>query len=228
MQKYGKIKELGEAVCVCKGFSFLKEVIENGVSEPSPVGIHLLVHTFACLKCWRMWWARCRSLFSAPSGCSCWKNRRGVWLVGVPLYVHGRNYKAEMRRCSGTNHLSEVEQCLVGLYHCLRQLLFRSAADLLVGYSRTWEQDGEKNTQEKWKNWGLIHLYSQIGSTLRQSGQEWHGVIWQGYRYIAFCQAEPMCLHFPAHWKQSLGSEKWQSCILQVSRSKTCILKMFF
>lgn len=87
--------------------------------------------------------------------------------------VHGRNYKAEMRRCSGTNHLSEVEQCLLGL----RQLLYTSAMDLLVGYTGTCEQDGEKNTHENWKKGGLIHLYSQIGSTLRQPGQEWHGMI---------------------------------------------------
>lgn len=139
-----------------------------------------------------------------------------------------RQKSAGTRRYSGRNHLSEVKQCRLGLYRCLRQLLFRSAAALLIAYSRTCEQDGEKNAHEKWKKRGLIHLYSQIGSTLRQSRQEWHRAIWQGYRCIAFCQAEPMCLHFPAHWKQSLSSEKWQSCILQVIPSKTCILKMFF
>lgn len=135
---------------------------------------------------------------------------------------------AGIRRYSSRNHLSEVKQCLLGLHQCLRQLLFRSAADWLVGYSRNCEQVGEKNTHEKWKKRSLIHLYSQIGSTLKQSRQEWYRVIWQGYHCIAFCQAEPMCLHFPAHWKQSLSSEKWQNCILQVIPSKTCILKMFF
>lgn len=90
-----------------------------------------------------------------------------------------------MRRCSGTNHLSEVEQCLLGL----RQLLYTSAMDLLVGYTGTCEQDGEKNTHENWKKGGLIHLYSQIGSTLRQPGQEWHGMIWLLSLY-----------HFPSGW----------------------------
>ena len=84
---------------------------------------------------------------------------------------------AGTKRYSGRNHLSEVKQRPLELYQCLRQLLFRSAADLLVGYSRTCEQDGQKNTHEKWKKRGLIHLYSQIGSTLKQSRQEWHGVI---------------------------------------------------
>lgn len=84
---------------------------------------------------------------------------------------------AGMRRYSGRNHLSEVKQCLLELYQCLKQLLFSSVADLLVGYSRTCEQDGEQNAQEKWKKRSLIHLYSQIGSTPKQSGQEWHIVI---------------------------------------------------
>lgn len=52
--------------------------------------------------------------------------------------------------------------------------MFTPAMDLLGGYSGTCEQDGEKNTQENWEKGGLIHLYSQLGSTLRQ---EWHGMI---------------------------------------------------
>lgn len=49
MQKYGKIKELGEALHVCKGFRFFSEVIVNSVSETSPIRIHLFVQVFACL-----------------------------------------------------------------------------------------------------------------------------------------------------------------------------------
>lgn len=118
-------------------------------------------------------------------------------LAEVLMTVRGRTCKAGTMRFSGS--LSEVKQCPLGLDRCLRELLFGSAAGLLEGCSRTCSHDGEKNTRGKWKKRGLIHLCSQIESALKQPRQEWHRVIGQGYRCIAFCQAEPMCLHFPAH-----------------------------
>lgn len=50
MQKYGKIKEHGEAFHVYKGFSGFWEAIGDGGSEPSSIWIHLLVRVLVCLS----------------------------------------------------------------------------------------------------------------------------------------------------------------------------------